>query len=214
MYTPHPFAETRLAAMRDLMRQHPLATLVALGPDGLVANHLPLEWSDDPAPWGSLRGHAARANPFWRDCPPGGEVLAVFHGPEAYVSPSWYAAKKESGKVVPTWNYAAVHAYGQLRVHEDKDWLLAQLEALTRRQEAAFPQPWSLADAPAEFIDGLLPAIVGVEVAISRLEGKWKASQNRPAADRAGVARGLGEQGPPAAQAMAELVQSFAEPTF
>jgi transcriptional regulator len=163
--------------------------VVTVGSQGLTANPIPLEWLDQPAPWGCLRGHAARANPFWQDCQ--GEVLAIFHGPDAYISPSWYASKRETGKVVPTWNYATVHAYGRLVVHEEPAWLLEQLGSLVDRHEADLPGPWRLADAPDGFIDSLLPAIVGIEIIIDRLQGKWKTSQNRSPADRAGVAAGL-----------------------
>jgi transcriptional regulator len=208
MYVPEAFAEPDVAAMADLMRRYPLACLVTLGAAGLEANHIPLEWSETPAPWGSLRGHAARANPFWRDGLPGGEVLAVFHGPDAYVSPSWYASRRESGQVVPTWNYAVVHAYGRLTVRDDAVWLKAQLDRQIRRLEAAQPAPWSLSDAPPGFVDGLLPSIVGIEITVTRLQGKWKASQNRSSADRAGVALGLREAGCADAQAVAELVRS------
>lgn len=206
MYIPQAFAESRVEQMHGLMRKFPLATLVRLGADGLAADHIPLQLSAEPLPWGCLRGHVARTNPVWRDCPPKQEVLAVFHGPNAYISPSWYASKAVTGKAVPTWNYAVVHAYGRLRVHDDPAWLLAMLESLTDRHESAFPDSWKLADAPDGFVESLLPSIVGIEITISRLEGKWKTSQNRPAPDRAGVANGLAEIGSPDSLTMAGLV--------
>jgi transcriptional regulator len=147
----------------------------------------------------------ARANPVWREAAPGAEVLAIFHGPEAYITPSWYPTKADGGKAVPTWNYAVVHARGTLRIIDDVAWLRASLEALTAENEAAFAEPWRLADAPADYIDTMLRAVVGIEITITRLEGKWKVSQNQPTQNRAGVATGL-RTGGAEAQAMADLV--------
>jgi transcriptional regulator len=164
--------------------------------------------SDAPAPFGTLRGHVARANPIWREVVPGSEVLAIFQGPEAYVTPSWYPTKAETGKVVPTWNYAVAHAYGILRVVEDSTWVRTQLEALTAHNEAAFAAPWQVSDAPHEYIDKLLGAVVGIEIVITRLVGKWKTSQNQAESNREGVAHGLRGLGGEEAIAMADLVDA------
>lgn len=204
MYLPSHFEVNRLEALHGLIRSYPLATLVTTGADGLDANHIPLELSPTPAPFGVLRGHVARANPIWRDFQDVGEALAIFNGPDAYVSPSWYPSKAESGRVVPTWNYAVVHAHGTLRFIEDENWLRAHLDSLTAAHETALPEPWRVSDAPAEFTAKLLGAVVGIEMVITRLQGKWKTSQNRPQGDRDGVATALRSQG---RSAMAEWVE-------
>lgn len=193
MYIPAHFEEPCVEVMHTLMRAHPLATLVTLDAGDLQANHIPLHLTTEPAPFGTLRGHVARANPLWRDFR--GEVLAIFQGPQGYISPSWYATKQEHGKVVPTWNYIAVHAYGELRVMDDPAWLRAQVEALTAEHEGKLPEPWAVGDAPAEFTESLLQYIVGIEVRITRLQGKWKMSQNQPPENRESVARALSAHG-------------------
>jgi transcriptional regulator len=192
MYVPAHFEETRLDTLQALIAAHPLGTLVTHGAAGLGADHIPFEIAapSAEAPFGTLREHVAPANPLWRQA--GAEVLAVFQGPSAYVSPSLYAEKPASGKVVPTYNYAVVHAHGVLRAIEDPDWILALLGRLTARHESARAAPWAVGDAPAGFIDTLLQAIVGIEIPIGRLQGKWKLSQNRPPADRAAVAADTG----------------------
>lgn len=195
MYQPAHFEQPSVEAMHELMRQHPLATLVTLDSNGINANHIPLHFADTPSRFGVLRGHVARANPLWRDLNQEVDVLAIFHGPEAYISPSWYATKQETGKVVPTWNYAVVHAYGCLRAIDDAAWLRAQLEAFTDHNEAVFPEPWQVADAPADFTEKLLEMIVGIELEISRLSGKWKVSQNQPPCNQASIIEGLTAHG-------------------
>lgn len=194
--------------MHELMRDRPLATLVTIAADGVNANHIPLHLAESPLPYGVLRGHVARSNPVWRDFDATQDVLAIFHGPDAYISPSWYATKQESGKVVPTWNYTAVHAYGALRIVEDTAWIRAQLEALTDQNEAGFSEPWAVADAPRDFTDRLLESIVGIEIAITRLAGKWKVSQNQTLQNRIGVVQGLNTSGEREAAAMAALVHA------
>ncbi len=211
MYIPRQFEESRVDVMHGLIRANPLATLVAHSSGGLNANHIPLHLSESPAPYGTLQGHIARANPLFGEIAGGTEALAIFLGPDAYVSPSWYAAKKETGKVVPTWNYAVVHAYGVLRVVDDPAWLRAQLEALTNQHEASLPEPWSVSDAPAEHIEKIMDAIVGVEMVITRMLGKWKVSQNQPAQNQAGVIAGLKASGLPESQAMAALMEAAAK---
>lgn len=191
MYIPAHFEETRLDVMAALFRRYPLATLVTVGEAGLTANHVPLLYDADPAPYGTLRGHLAKANTQWRDFRAEFGALAVFQGPQAYVSPSFYPSKHEHGRVVPTWNYITVHVRAKLIVRDDPAWIRNQVTELTNSREAAFSAPWQVSDAPSGYIDGLLNAIVGIELCITSLEGKWKVSQNRPAADRDGVAEHL-----------------------
>jgi transcriptional regulator len=206
MYLPSHFQETRLEVLHALMRARPLATLVTLTSDGINANHVPLHLEPERGRFGALWGHVARSNPMWSERVQDVEVLAIFQGPEAYISPSWYPNKREHGRVVPTWNYAVVHAYGTLRVIDDPAWLRTLLEALVGRHEASSSAPWSIADAPPEFIERMIGSIVGFEIVISRLVGKWKASQNQPAANRAGVVEALKRRGDADALEMAELV--------
>jgi transcriptional regulator len=210
MYLPSHFAETRSEVLHALMRERPFATLVTQGDDGLSADHLPLHFAAGIGPHGALQGHAARANPLWRDAADS-EVLAIFHGPQAYVTPSWYETKRADGKAVPTWNYVVVHARGRLRVIDDPAWLRAQLETLVDRHEAPLPEPWHIADAPPDYIEKMLGAIVGIEIVISELSGKWKTSQNQPEINRAGVVAGLREQGTDNSLQMAELVARLPE---
>lgn len=196
MYQPPHFREDRLAVQHALIRAHPLGLLITAGPGALQANFVPMLVDDSEASdKGTLRAHLARANPQLRELAAVDECLVVFQGPQQYITPSWYATKQETGKVVPTWNYMTVHAWGQPRVIDDAAWLRQQVEALTASQESARNAPWAVYDAPAEFIAGQLKAIVGIEIPIARIEGKWKASQNRPAADRAGVVAGLQSEG-------------------
>ncbi len=198
MYLPKHFAEDDVAEMHALMRANPLATLISHGPDGLNANHIPLLLAD-AAPCGKLLGHVARANPLWKAGNVTGEVLVVFQGNDSYISPSGYATKAEHGKVVPTWNYAAVHAYGELKVIDDPDWVLKQVTALTATHEERLPQPWAATDAPADYIEKMLGAIVGIEITVTRLLGKWKVSQNQPAENRASLIAALEKAGDPMA---------------
>jgi len=207
MFLPKHFEETRVEVLHGLVRAHPLGALVTLGAGGLEANHIPFEIDSDPAPFGTLRGHVARANPVWRELSRGADALAIFQGPATYVSPSWYPTKQEGGKVVPTWNYAVVHAYGPLRAVDDPAWLRAFVERLTNRHESGRTAPWHVTDAPADYVDKMVTAIVGIELPVTRLLGKWKTSQNRPARDRAGVVAGLEQDGGDAARAMAALVR-------
>jgi transcriptional regulator len=187
MYTPAAFTQQDPNELFELIGSSRLATLVTNGAQGLQASHLPLLLERDEGPNGTLYGHLARANPHWRDLAAGGSGLAIFLGPEAYVSPGFYPGKAEHGKVVPTWNYLAVHAYCQAEVFDEPERLLALVTRLTQRHEASREQPWSVSDAPADYIAGMLRSIVGFALPIARLEGKWKLSQNKPAADIAGV---------------------------
>jgi transcriptional regulator len=210
MYVPSHFEETRPEVLHELIRDHALAALVTLGSEGLNANHIPLEHDPWPAPFGTLRGHVARGNPVWRDFSRDVEALAVFQGPQGYISPSWYQTKRETGKVVPTYNYIVVHAYGPMRIIEDRAWLRGLVERLTNRYEAGRAEPWKVTDAPADFVEQMLGAIIGIEIPLTRLVGKWKVSQNRPSVDRDGVVTGLREMNDRDAQAMSGLVKKAA----
>jgi transcriptional regulator len=209
MYVPAHFEETRVEVMHELMRAHPFATLVTLASSGLEANHIPLELHPDPAPFGTLRGHIARANPLWRELSSDANALVIFQGANRYISPAWYATKEETGKVVPTWNYAVVHAHGPLKVIEDRDWLRQLVGRLTDHHESSRSKPWSVSDAPEEYIEKTLESIVGLEMPIARLVGKWKVSQNRPAKDQSGVIENLLKEDDESSKAMADLVRQY-----
>lgn len=202
MYDVEAFREDRVDVLHALIRSHPLATLVTHTAQGLEANHIPLLIDPRPSPWGTLRGHVARANPVWRTFRPDMEVLAVFQGPQGYITPSWYPSKAAHGKVVPTWNYAVVHAHGPLKIMNDTEWLRNLVTRLTASQESPLVHPWQVSDAPADYIDTMLKAIVGIEIPVTRLQGKWKMSQNRLQQDREGVIRGLEARGDEASIAM------------
>ncbi|WP_020481675.1 FMN-binding negative transcriptional regulator [Methylomonas sp. MK1] len=210
MYIPKHFDEPRIDVMQTLIRDYPLATLVNLSADGLNANHIPLHWAEEGgSPYGSLRGHVARSNPLWTDFGQQTDVLAVFQAENAYISPSWYVTKPQTGKVVPTWNYAAVHAYGTLKIIDDPAWIRRQLEAMTAEFEAGFPESWSVSDAPADFTERLIAQIVGIEISVTRLQGKWKVSQNQPPENQNSVIKALRESVQPA---MANMVADAAKP--
>ncbi|MEU4160530.1 FMN-binding negative transcriptional regulator [Actinoplanes sp. NPDC026670] len=189
MYTPAHFSATD-ADVDELLRNANAADLITNTASGLQATHLPMIYAADAGPNGSLLAHLARNNEQWR-LPPLGEALAIIHGPGAYITPSWYESKREHGRVVPTWNYVTAHVYGELVVHDDPAWVAAMVRRLTDRHEQGREHPWSVDDAPEKFIAGQLRAIVGVELVISRVEAKFKLSQNRPAADIDGVVTGL-----------------------
>jgi transcriptional regulator len=211
MYQPAHFREDRLDVQHELIRQHPLAMLVSTGPAGLVANPIPFILDAGSGPYGTLQCHVARANPHWKDLETVAECLVIFQAADHYITPSWYPTKRETGKVVPTWNYATVHAWGAPRVIQDPDWIRKQVEALTRMQETPRAEPWAVSDAPEPFVASQLRGIVGIEIPIARIEGKWKVSQNRPPADRAGVRDGLAAEGP-SSQDMARLVGAHVSP--
>ena len=199
MFVPKHFAETRAGILHGLIRDYPFATVVANAADGLVANHLPFELVGN-----ALHGHVARGNELARL--DGAEVLVVFQGPDGYVSPNWYPTKQETHREAPTWNYAVAHVHGRLKVVEDATWLRALLERLTDRHEASEPQPWHVGDAPADYVEKMLRAIVGVEIAIERIEGKFKLSQNHPERNRLGVIAGLRRRGGDGDAALAALM--------
>jgi len=193
MYLPAHFAESRPQVLRDFIAAQPLGLLVTQNrAGGIDANSVPffLDAGDDASP-GVLRAHVARANPLWKEARDDVDALVVFQGPHGYVSPAWYPSKAEHGKVVPTWNYVMVQARGRLRAVDDKAWLRAFVTRLTDHHEGGRAAPWAVTDAPAEFVEATLGAIVGIEIVLTSLVGKWKVSQNRSAADRAGVVDGL-----------------------
>jgi transcriptional regulator len=206
MYVPNANREDRLAVLHKLMEDQPFASLITVGSSGLFASHIPMVLEQNGAK-GVLRGHLSRANTQWRDYSPSVEALAIFSGPQHYITPSWYPEKRETKKVVPTWNYVVVHAYGYLKVIADGEWLMAHLSQLTNIHEAGLPVPWQVGDGPADYIASQLKGIVGLEMAIERLEGKWKISQNRSEQDRDGVAKGLAELNTTESLAMKALVE-------
>ena len=207
MFLPQQFAETRAEVLHALIRSRPLGTWVATAGGELLANHVPFLLDESRGPHGTLFCHVARPNPVVAHA--GGPLASVvcFSGSQAYVTPSWYPGKQAHGKAVPTWNYAIVHAHGQARFIDDRDWLLQHVAALTAAQESAREQPWQVSDAPASYIEQMLRGIVGVEIRIDRIEGKWKVSQNQPEANRRGVVEGLLRQGDAESVAMAGLVK-------
>jgi transcriptional regulator len=206
MYRPAHFREDRPELLEAFVAAHPLGALVLATPGGLVANHIPMLLARDADGHPVLRGHVARANELWRVVAAGAPALVLFGGAQHYVTPSWYPSKRATGEVVPTWNYAVVHAHGPIRFIADRDWLLTLVGTLTDLNERGRAVPWRVADAPAPYLDRMLRAIVGFEIAVERLEGKFKASQNRTAEDRAGVAAGLAADGVGAAE-LGELVR-------
>jgi transcriptional regulator len=210
MYQPLPHRQEQLEAQHALIRSHPLGLLISHGAQGLEANSIPFLIDPQASKFGTLQAHMARANGQWRSLSAASDVLVVFQGADHYITPGWYETKRETGKVVPTWNYVMVQARGRPRVIEDAAWLRAQIEALTRKHESARPAPWAVGDAPDAFIDMQIKAIVGVEIEIVDIAGKWKASQNRPAADRAGIIAGLEELGGEASREMASIVRAAA----
>jgi len=209
VYVPPHFAETDVAAMHHLIRVFPLGTLVTLGSDGLAANHIPFVLDARAGEYGRLLGHVARNNAVWRDHDPALEALVVFQAVEAYITPNWYATKRDTHEVVPTWNYAVVHASGPILVHDEVKWVRGQAGMLTKQQEASQPTPWKMADAPPAYTAANLEQIVGIEIPITRLVGKFKASQNRRDVDRAGAIAGLRETGEPGNVAMAEFMDAL-----
>lgn len=210
MYIPNINAEDRLDVLHQLIQEHPLGTLVTLEASGLNANHLPFELvaPSAAAPFGTLRAHVARANPIWKNLDTSTEAIIIFQGPHAYISASWYEEKKISGKEVPTFNYAVVHAFGKIQLHEDPAWLMAHLHQLTDMHEVTQENPWQVSDAPKDYIEKLLKGIIGIEIPLTKISGKWKVSQNRNTQDARNVAAGLRARDKQNDAAMAALVES------
>jgi len=208
MYVPDLYRVDDIAEMHALMRARPFATLVSAGPSGLVATHLPTVLKPQDGPDGAIELHLARANPHWKDLAEGGEALIIFQGAEGYITPNWYPSKAVHGKVVPTWNYAAVHAYGRPEIHQDQDWLRRHVSELVDQQERDERVPWAVTDAPDRYVEVMLRGIVGFRLEIARLEGKWKMSQNREAVDATGVVIGLKGRGREDDLEMSALVEA------
>jgi transcriptional regulator len=203
MYVPKHFEVTDVKVLHELIHDYPLATLVTASVHGLNANHIPMHLAATPEPYGTLIGHVAKANPILEDINGEKQSLAIFHGPNTYITPSWYETKKEHGKVVPTWNYVVVHVYGTLQIVDDPEWLRTQIGTLTDQNEAQFSEPWAVTDAPSEFTEKLFGSIVGIEMKITKLLGKWKVSQNQPLENQLSVIKGLKDN---QQQDMADLV--------
>ena len=195
MYIPPHFALTDPEALHRILREHPLGMLVTHGPQGLDANHLPFEFDPGQGPMGTLKGHVARANPVWQAGASHGDVLVVFRGVQGYISPNWYPSKHETHRQVPTWNYEVVHVHGRLVVHDDERYVRGVVARLTRTHEAAEPKPWKMGDAPPDYREAMVRAIVGIEVVIERIEGKAKLSQNKATPDREGAVQALQQRG-------------------
>jgi transcriptional regulator len=207
MYIPAHYQESSVSVLHALITAHPLGTWVTPGDEGLIVNHLPFLIDESRGDFGTLVGHVARPNPVWKQFSRSVPSVVVFQGAESYISPSWYPSKAETGKAVPTWNYAVVHAHGLPSVFEDRDRLLAHVTRLTETHEASLETPWRVTDAPADFIDAMLKGIVGVEIPIASLTGKWKVSQNRSDADRRSVVDALQQKGDDRSRAMADLIE-------
>ncbi len=208
MYNPAHFTLTEPVALQRIIRQHPLGMLVTHGSEGLDANHIPFEYDPTRGEHGTLTAHVARANPVWQQCAGGADVMVVFRGVEGYISPSWYPSKHDTHRQVPTWNYEVVHAHGRLTVRDDEKFVRGVVARLTRSHEAAEPQPWKMGDAPPDYLDAMLQAIVGLEIAVTRLEGKAKLSQNKELRDRQGAVEALqarGREGLAAAMSESDL---------
>lgn len=205
MYIPQHYEVKDLRILHALIDAHPLGAWVTAGSSGLNVDHVPFLLDPERGEFGTLVAHVARTNPVWRSLSGEDESVVVFRGPDAYVSPSWYPSKREHGKVVPTWNYAVVHAFGSPRAIHDHAWLMALVDRLTTKHESGRVEPWKVTDAPAQYIARRIDAIVGIEIPIRRIEGKWKVSQKESIADRRGIAAGLLEQAQPD-PAMARLV--------
>jgi len=208
MYVPKAFQEDRTDVLHAMMWDIGAAAVVGHGENGLVATHAPIELSPEPTPFGTIRIHFARTNPQAHAIEDGQELLLIFQGAQGYVTPSWYPSKKLTGKVVPTWNYIAVHAYGTAMVFEEAAKLKAHLAALTNHFERGYPLPWAIDDAPQSFIDSMCRAIIGIEIPLRKIEGKWKLSQNKSSDDRSGVINGLRAQGDSVSEVMANLVEA------
>ncbi|MGA8027957.1 MAG: FMN-binding negative transcriptional regulator [Bryobacteraceae bacterium] len=206
MYNPGSFVEDRIDVLHAFIRHHPFATIVTCGANGPEASHVPVVLHTDIGPKGVLRCHLARANDQWESVQSSSSVLAIFQGSHHYISPSWYPSKQELGKVVPTWNYVAVHVRGPAKLFENRDELLEHLNTLTNQNERAFEKPWSVADAPKDYVEAMSKSIIGVEIIIGSIEGKRKLGQNRSEADRRGVVSGLTALDSPSSLEMANLV--------
>ena len=207
MYLPKHFEERDAGRLRGLIHRHPLGALVTATESGLDANHIPFLFADTGSGAGTLHGHIARANRLWREVVREATALVIFQGPDSFISPSWYPSKRENASVVPTWNYAVVHVHGVLRCVDDPAWVRAHVEALTRAHEGKRESPWAVTDAPADFVEKMVAAVVGIEISITQLVGKWKVSQNRSVRDRIGVVEALEREAASSGTALAALIR-------
>ena len=207
MYLPKHFEERDPERLRGFIERHPLGSLVTATASGLDANHIPFLFADTGSAAGTLHGHIARANPLWREVVGDATALVIFQGPDSFISPSWYPSKRENARVVPTWNYAVVHAHGVLRCVDDPAWVRTHVEALTRQHEGKRDAPWAVTDAPADFIEKMVAAVVGIEISITQLVGKWKLGQNRSIPDRVGVVEALEREAVPSGTTIAALIR-------
>ena len=206
MYLPKHFEERDPERLRSLIQRYPLGSLVTATESGLDANHIPFLFADTGSAAGTLHGHIARANPLWREAVHA-TALVIFRGPDSFISPSWYPSKREHASVVPTWNYAVVHVHGVLRFVDDPAWVRSHVEALTREHEEKRDPPWAVTDAPADFVEKMVAAVVGIEISITQLVGKWKVSQNRTISDRVGVVDALEREATPSGATIAALIK-------
>ncbi|MGB7182757.1 MAG: FMN-binding negative transcriptional regulator [Burkholderiaceae bacterium] len=206
MYSPKHFEESDPITLQELIAHHPLGTWTTWADGELMVNHIPFHIDSGRGANGTLVGHVARANPIWKKIAASSPAVVVFQGPQTYITPSWFPSKHLHGKAVPTWNYAVVHAHGEPIAIHDKDWLLAHVRQLSDTHEASQALPWQVSDAPVDYIDKMLDAIVGIEIPIRSLQGKWKVSQNKQAADRLGTIAGLSQRSDPVSKEMAELI--------
>ncbi|MEM5384299.1 FMN-binding negative transcriptional regulator [Paraburkholderia phymatum] len=206
MYIPAHFEENRLEVLHRLIADYPLGSLVTVGPNGLDANHVPFEFDAGKGPHGTLRAHVARANPVWQEVAERPDALVIFQGPSAYISPTWYPSKHETHRQVPTYNYMVVHAHGPITVRDDEAFVRGLVARLTRKMEAGEPVPWKMGDAPSDYISQMLGAIVGIEIELTKLTGKWKLSQNKASADRRGAADALNERNSDEQRAVADAM--------
>lgn len=213
MYVPAHFEENRPEVLQALIADQPLGALVTVSPQGLDANHVPFELDAARGPHGTLRAHVARANPVWQEAAAAPDALVIFQGPAAYVSPTWYPSKHATHRQVPTYNYMVVHAHGRIVVHDDETFLRGLVARLTRKMEAGEAQPWKMGDAPPDYIQQMLGAIVGIEIEVTRIVGKWKLSQNKEAADRRGASDTLIARDSDAQQAVGQAMRD-APPAF
>jgi len=209
MFQPPIFSVDDKELMHELMLTHPFGTLISIQDGGITADHLPLVIHPELSEQGTIRAHIAKGNPLWLKRKTSMEILAIFQGPQAYITPSWYPSKKQHGKVVPTWNYAVIHAHGELNFRTDEEWLLDHLVELSNRQEDGRYKAWKVSDAPDSYIAKQLKGIVGIEIEIKKLEGQWKVSQNKNEEDRTGVQEGLKLEADQVANSMSELVREF-----
>ena len=207
MYLPKHFEERDPERLRRFIERYPLGSLVTATESGLDANHIPFLFADTGGAAGTLHGHIARANPLWREVVRDATALVIFRGPDGFISPTWYPSKRENARVVPTWNYAVVHVHGVLRFLDDPAWVRSHVEALTREHEGKRNAPWAVTDAPADFIEKMVAAVVGIEISITQLVGKWKVSQNRSIADRVGVVEALERETVPSGMTIAALIR-------